>query len=179
MEQSDKRNVPSWFLHQALKDPELLEELKESVFGVAKPKDYFLDKYLIPDEVINSYFVIDDEGVPSSAGIFDIDDAGNAINLRISKHITKKEYEDGWKFVQWYKKNRLFLDTNKTKRKSPQYPELLYAVYKARHLEKKLTFRQIFELYQTNELAYYDKKVQPFKDEESLERYYRKYTPTP
>lgn len=177
MSESNSPIAPSWFIQQVFSDPDFNKDLLDAVLGEARPSGYFQSNYLIPDSLIHSEFVVDEQDAPSNAGVFGLSATEHTINIKLSKNVTKQEYLASWKLVQWYKQNRLGLGDSKTKRKQPQYPDLLYAVYKARHLGKPLTFRQIFELYSDGKLPHYDKKAQPFKTEESLERYYRQYTP--
>ena len=52
---------------------------------------------------------------------------------------------------------------------------LIYAIFKSRQHHK--TYRQIYDLYRTGNLAGYDGVTNQFGDEELLERYYRLYQP--
>jgi hypothetical protein len=65
----------------------------------------------------------------------------------------------------------------KTKSKSPENPALIYAMFKAR--ATGLTFTKIFRQYQDGELAGYKGSTSQYSSKDSLERYYRKYMPTP
>lgn len=172
----DNYVAPAWYRHEVFKDPEFRKELMESILGESKPANYFMEKYLISDTEIRNLVPVD-EGRPNGNGIFEIYDEGLAVIMRFSKNITRREYDKGWDLLQWYKKNRLNLEKNKSKRKDPEHTELLYAIHKARHQTTPLTYKQIFKLYENGNLPRYSKKTKPFKDEESLERYYQKYKP--
>ncbi len=63
----------------------------------------------------------------------------------------------------------------KTKSKSPQNPELIYAIFKAR--SKNIKFSEIFKTYQNGKLYEGQQNSNQFNSEDSLERYYRKYKP--
>lgn len=63
----------------------------------------------------------------------------------------------------------------KTKNKSPQNPELIYAIFKAR--SKNIKFSEIFKTYQNGKLYKRQPNTVQFNNDDSLERYYRKYQP--
>lgn len=60
-----------------------------------------------------------------------------------------------------------------TKRKPPENPSLLYAVFKCR--QRHMTFPAIFKHYSERKLPGYDKAPGQFSDADSLERYFNKY----
>jgi hypothetical protein len=64
-----------------------------------------------------------------------------------------------------------------SKSKSPENPQLIYAVFKAR--AAGLTFTKIFRQYQDGELLGYKGSTRQYTSKDSVERYYRKYQPTP
>lgn len=75
-----------------------------------------------------------------------------------------------WRFTRNYTPNK-----SATRRKSPENPELVYAIFKARRHNKK--YSEIYVLYSKGKLDNYHGNTSQFNDEESLERYYRKYMP--
>lgn len=158
------------------KDPEFGQDLLDDVFGGAKrPKDYYLNKYFVPHSAIAELAVVD-EGAPSHTA-FGIkhNRIAKTITLSLSDGVTKKEFDDIWKFLQWYREKRLFISRT-TKRKPPENGQLIYAVFKARQKSPPTTFREIFRQYQNKELPLYNGS-RSLKSEDSLERYYNKYKP--
>ena len=89
---------------------------------------------------------------------------------------TLQQIVNDWPFIQEYM-TAMFSSTY-TKSKSPENPELIYAVFKAR--AKGLTFTEIFKMYQHGKLkGYKSTNTTQYSNEDSLERYYRKYMPKP
>jgi len=75
-------------------------------------------------------------------------------------------------------RNLSYFKTNEERRKrTPENPELIYAVFKARL--RGMTYPQIFRLYSEGGLKDYSGSQSQFSHEESLERYYKKYEPKP
>ena len=91
--------------------------------------------------------------------------------VRFDADIKKEQFDELWVLI---KKNQERIGIPKTKPKAPLNSKLLYAIFKAR--KNKLTFSNIFKLYQDKQLPYYDKgSSRQYTGEDSLERYYRKY----
>lgn len=91
--------------------------------------------------------------------------------VELESYITYQRYHDLWKNVLEHKKKLL----TKPRRRAPESPKLIYAVFKAR--KKGLSFPELFRLYSSGKLPYFRGSTNQFKDEESLERYYDKYKP--
>ena len=92
--------------------------------------------------------------------------------LKFDFEITKSEFMEYWEMFARIRKT--FVGELKVKRKPPENPELIYAIFKAR---KKHTFRRIFEMLSNGKLPSYSGSPNQFKSEDALERYYNKYKP--
>ena len=93
----------------------------------------------------------------------------------IGPKTTIEQINEDWNFIKGIRP--LWVGNENTKSKSPQSPELIYAIFKARGKDK-LKFSEIFRLYQSGKLKGYEfKNTKQFSSEDSLERYYRKYKP--
>lgn len=99
----------------------------------------------------------------------------NGIYIRIEPHTTISDVQSIWPMVEAMK-SIAHESYRPTKKKLPENPRLIYAVFKSRL--KGLTYREVFNLYQQQKLPGYNGIPSQFKDEESLERYYQKYKPT-
>lgn len=96
----------------------------------------------------------------------------------IGKYTTLEDIRREWPYIKEITALKQFRDTEESARKrSPDNPALIYAVFKARMNGK--SFKAIFELYEHGELSTYSGGHTQFNNEESLERYYRKYAPKP
>ena len=97
----------------------------------------------------------------------------------IGRKTTLNDIEREWPFIRAMrqdmfasKENNL---TTKTRTKSPENPQLIYAIFKARMSGKK--FREIYEYYISSNLIGYSGNTNQFTGEDSLERYYRRHMP--
>ena len=92
---------------------------------------------------------------------------------KMNHDITKRQFLHLWAQLQFYKTS---MGIKKTKNKPPENTQLLYAIFKAR---KRYTFNETYIMYKNKSLPYYlGKGTSQFNSEESLERYYRKYSGT-
>jgi len=130
------------------------------------------DKYSITQQAIDiflhGYYHVKDW--PAGGYVDLMESSADSIILKLDPSITYKEYVALWKEVQSDKQ----VEKNTKRRRNPEYPGLIYAVFKAR---ASLTFREIFELYTSGNLPLYHGSLSQFGDEDSLERYYNKYKP--
>ena len=89
-----------------------------------------------------------------------------------------KTIKRDWPYVREARHDFLRGSTNQnglTRSKSPDNPDLIFAIFKARLINNK--FSDIFSAYENRKLAGFSGSHSQFKNEESLERYYRKYAP--
>lgn len=96
----------------------------------------------------------------------------------IGPKTTLNDIKKNWNYIRDLRKNLFYENKSKTgttRNKSPEHPQLIYAIFKARSYNK--TFRTIYSEYEDNKLTGYSGNTNLFSDEESLERYYRKYAP--
>jgi len=94
----------------------------------------------------------------------------------IGKYTTLEAIRHDWEYAKFSSAvKQLRLEEVASRKRSPNYPELVYAVFKARM--QKQTFKTIFTLYENGELPLFHGSGKQFTNEDSLERYYRKYAP--
>lgn len=109
-------------------------------------------------------------------GALSFDPSTKKFMLTFDFTITRAEFLEFWdKFSSIQEALTQRKHSNTKKRKPPENPELLYAIFKAR--SKSNTFSQIFTMYSTGQLPHYLGSTGQFKSEDSLERYYSKYKP--
>ncbi len=104
---------------------------------------------------------------------------GNGLYYKIGAKTTLKDITKEWDYIKLLRKD--YYGKQNTKNKAPENHELIYAVFKARNRSKPYRFSEIYSQYSTNQLKGYSVKVSPDRlqyDEESLERYFRKYMPS-
>lgn len=92
------------------------------------------------------------------------------IIIELQPFATQKDFLKLWKQVEAVKKN----PGGRLRMKPPRNTQLIYAVFKAR---KAYTFPEIFELYKTGKLPYYDGPNTSYKYHFGLERFYDRYRP--
>jgi hypothetical protein len=100
------------------------------------------------------------------------------VEVTVKPDIPQKDFEVLWYTIQDLKAD--LLNIAPTKRKTPEDPKLLYAIFKARHRQPKTKFKDIYALYSTGELAYYQGETDTknwLSDEFSLKSYYYRYYP--
>lgn len=94
----------------------------------------------------------------------------------IGKYTTLEDIQRDWSYMKMTTAVQQFRNPEDAARKrSPERPTLIYAIFKARN--DKLTYKKIYELYEHKRLYGYEGSSSQFSNEESLERYYRKYAP--
>lgn len=97
------------------------------------------------------------------------------IKLVIFPNTKLSHVRDFWSWIENAQKD---LPGYKGKSKSPKYPDLIYAIHRARRDGK--TFKQIAMLFDHEQLQgvdYSNGVLQRFNGEEDLEKYYRLYQP--
>lgn len=108
---------------------------------------------------------------------FELTADGYRMYYLIGPKTTLEQIQKSWNFIKGMRAEFLENSKENTKSKSPQNPELIYAIFKARTRDG-LKFSQIFNLYENGKLpGYTGKNTRQYKSEDSLERYYRKYKP--
>lgn len=97
---------------------------------------------------------------------------GDGINIRISNKASRQEVNTVITYI--FKEIMPTFKNHKQKSKPPENYDLVYAVFRAR--SKGMKFSEIYELYRNGALPLYNRENKRY-DEESLERYYRRYKP--
>lgn len=96
------------------------------------------------------------------------------ITLYIPKDILEKDFRKLWRHISRVQKDTLI--NKPSRRKTPNYIDLVYAIFKAR--VKNKTFSEIFNDYNEGKLKYYSKKpIKWINSVEKLKDYYYKYGP--
>lgn len=97
----------------------------------------------------------------------------NYLNVSIDMRITEYEFKLLWEQIQT--KVKLF-DVHKSKKKGPESPQLLYAIFRAK--VSGFRFKEIFDQYTSGNLTHYKKRNSSvFLTVKSFTDYYYKYYP--
>lgn len=173
---SKLKSSKDWHVYWVYQDPEFQKDTNNIKSAIKKRQ--ITKKYAISDSDLNFYNI--QKLLPG--GAIRINNKSNLtynakkglFSLEFEPSITKAEFLDNWKsFTSTWQ--LIYNTNNKTRRRAPENTQLIYSIFKAR--QKQNTFREIFTLYSTGKLECFDGPSSQFKDEESLERYYRKYSP--
>jgi hypothetical protein len=102
-------------------------------------------------------------------------------NPKTGKHILEFDYSiSKSEFMEFWTEFVTLRDTLvgfklKSKRKSPENHELIYAIFKAR---KTYSFPEIYKMYTDGKLPSYTGSIADYLDEDKLQAYYDKYKPS-
>lgn len=102
-----------------------------------------------------------------------INEQNKTIEMTLTSFITRDRYLKLWKEVA---KSKTTLASNSTRRRAPEYPELIFAVFKARRFGKK-TYSQIFSDYKNKRLKGYTGPTLRFDTKDDLKAYFLRYNP--
>jgi hypothetical protein len=160
---------------QALSDPECIEELR--VYREAKKGDpqqftSVLKSFGIEvDDLGNDFEQHINPDSIFSAGTLTYKELEGRFVVSFKPDIKKYQFEELWNLI---KKNRAQLRLKESKLKPPEYPELLYAIYRA--LSRGCTFHEINTLYQSSSLPLFNgKPTNKFLNAEDLSGYYYRF----
>ncbi len=158
---SQKSNsiFPDWF---QLTFDEQWDEIKTKYCINSVDIAYYL-KGLHQQSYINA-------NIDENMGLVYVDKKEHAIKLFLAPFVTYDRYLQLWKDVQ---KAKLQFNERR-KRKPPKYPDLIYAIFKAR-LNKK-TYKEIFDMHKEGNLPFYSGSGF-FDTKEDLKTYYNKHRP--
>lgn len=166
-----------WHIQSVYTDPEFVEDVIKNYPIEKNPKanGILAEKYSIRPYDVH-YFrmsqILHLPQVPYSKYQLVPDPRSGKLILNLDLMISKAEYLEAWEMISSLQ--RALYKTRPTKRKPPENPSLIYAVFKAR---KHLTFPEIFHLYENGVLPMYSGSKNQFSTVEALERYYDKYKP--
>ena len=110
----------------------------------------------------------------TSSATLDMNLQEKAFSIVFSPHTTRAELLEQWLKFEVIRES--LFPVRPTKRKPPENPKLLYAVFKER--QRGHTFAEIFERYQTGKLQDYTGSTVQHSSEDSLEAYYHKFAPS-
>lgn len=112
--------------------------------------------------------------------VIDVDDKGN-YTVRLQSDIKEKDILQLWRMVAEHKAKRR--SGKATRNRANVYDELVYAIFKAKMKDKKLTYLQIFWQYQEDKLEGYElekgKDNKIFKNYETFKQNYIRHRPKP
>lgn len=154
-----------------MNDPEFYIDLETASDHVAVFNRYGLkeDESMVS---MDDYKLIKDGFVPFIGGWMKQDETSGKFNVLLKSDVKKHQLGELWGYIQRTRQLNSF--TKQSKTKSPEDPELLYAIFKAR--VRGHTFPQIFDMYRSGTLpAYEDKPTNNFSTEFDIKKYYSKY----
>jgi hypothetical protein len=155
----------------AINDPDFYKDL-----SAATDKDEALKRYGLTREYtmvdIKTAKLLKDGFFPIIGGFFKFDDTSNRFIVFLNTNVKKQDVQGLWGNIQTYRKT--YGVDKQPKLKSPDDPELLYAIFKAR--VRGHTFPQIFDMYRSGTLLSYENKpTNNFSTEFDIKKYYSKY----
>lgn len=171
------RSAMEWHIQSVYTDPEFIEDVMKNLPIEKHPSanTILAKKYSIRPYDVH-YFrmsqILHLPQVPYSKYQLIPDPNSGKLQLTLDPLISKAEYLEAWEMISSLQK--ALYKMKPSKRKPPENPSLIYAVYKAR---KSLTFPEIFYLYENGALPMYSGSKSQFSTVEALERYYDKYKP--
>ena len=178
----DFKNARDWHIYFVYNDPEFVSQVKKlRRLKIQSPTKERLFVKLATEFAIAPYDVFYfytkqiiylDKNITRKANLTFNSDTGKFL-VEFDYDISREEFLELWKEFSYTRKNIGFRG-KVSKRKPPESPELIYAIFKAR---KDKTFKEIFELYEKGKLEGFAGSAKQYKDEESLERYYGKFKP--
>ncbi|HTB48895.1 MAG TPA: hypothetical protein VK712_02320 [Verrucomicrobiae bacterium] len=154
-----------------INDPDFYDDL-----SAASNKDDVLKRYgLSRDETMinmDEHKLFKDGLVPFTGGWMKQDERSGKFTVLLKSDIKKHQLQELWEYIQRTRKMNS-LD-KQSKLKSPDDPELLYAIFKAR--VRGHTFPQIFDMYRAGTLPSYENKpTNNYLTEFELKKYYSRY----
>jgi hypothetical protein len=183
-------NARDWHIHYVYHDPEFiaevaaLKELEEKIGESPKPEELqeleVLRQELATSYAINTYDIFRfraGEIIPmtyeTSNAELHIDPLKKEFSIKFSPFSSKAEIIEEWgKFEEF--RAEMF-PIKPTKRKPPEQPHLIYAIFKCR--KHAQTFNRIFEQYSAGELPGYTGSAKDYIDVKKLEEWYNKFKP--
>jgi len=183
----DYRTDREWHIYYVFNDPDFIQDY-DAVFYDAKLKkqrelsqidndkiEHIAKKYFLEsDDILYYYRGISKNGggISRIGGWIQYNPKTNRFNYDVSPEITQEGIVDLWK-----KQKTLIVNQTghkDTKRKSPEYPGLIYSIFK---LTKDHTYKEIFDMYKNKQLPFYDLANTQLHTKDDLKRYYNKHRP--
>ena len=154
-----------------LNDPDYWEDLR-----TAPDKDEALQRYGLTRDYtmmsMDDYKLSKDGFVPFTGGWMRQDETTGKFTVLLNAGVKKHQLDELWEYMQ--RRRKLNNIDRQSKLKSPDDPELLYAIFKARVRGK--SFPQIFDMYRAGTLpSYEDKPTNNFATEFDIKKYYSRY----
>ena len=174
-EKQDFKSAKDWHIYHVYSDPEFIVDFnKLDVFTddtSAIKKKYAISGHDLLFFEMRKHLYARENIERKGALLFD--PRTHKQTLEFDYDISKAEFMEFWdEFVMVRDK---LVGKLKTKRKSPENHELIYAIFKAR--TTGLTFAKIFELYSDGKLPLYNGATPEYIDEDKLQAYYDKFKP--
>lgn len=186
-----------WHLFHTLNDDEFIEHRQE-LFSILKKETGSIGSFSKPDDLdelgytesaeklreierefdisADSFWAMNDGEMPlNPIPVFmtmeEEDDGRQYLMLRIDPELTEKEYKQIW---PWIESSQKYLPTKRTRSRSAEDTELLYAVHRAR--KKGMTYTDISLLLEEGELPLYPRKISMGYN--ALSKFHNKYYPS-
>jgi hypothetical protein len=188
--QRDFKDAREWHTYHVFNDPDFIEKFDE-VFLDKKTKktrgitevnistiNKLAEEFGIEISALFYYTGVPSRhggGLSKSGGGIQYDERTDSFLYKVSPDVTREELVALWKKQQEQITSKGF---KRHKRKPPENPRLLYAVFKARSRSPAWTFKAIYQYYADGKLPYYEGgNTKQFKSEDALETYYHKNEP--
>ncbi len=141
-----------WYLYWLCEDKEFRQELDQlhnwpyaqgnNAEPYAQKVDELMEKYALTEEDLDIIITGMHLQVPLDFPFKILDSDEHGLTVIIPRNIKLDDYNGAWKYIQELFKSNPKNKTIISKRKSPDDPQLIYAIFKARH--KGQTFKKIF-----------------------------------
>jgi len=174
----DFKGARDWHIYYVYNDPDFIEEINRLDLASDRDKEYEKIAESFAINIQDVFFfdmsrILYTEKNVARKGIITPDFVNKKMMLTFDFTMTKAELMELWEEFEGLRKG--LARAVRAKRKPPEYPELIYAIFKARKTGR--TFKDIYGVYSRNELPHYSGATTRFQGEEDLERYYNRYKP--
>jgi hypothetical protein len=192
------KTANDWHVYHTYKDPEFAEANRQLLdeYGISiEATGSWADDLIPPDseanfrakqnQLITSYHItkqdwehfnripLDYRRIPQNVVHFRYDQDEDTFKIEVRPEITTRDMDELYRSIQ----NMRYvyqIDGSRAKRKEPEYPDLIYAMFKAR--QKNMEYPEIYSHYKDRDLPYYKGKT-PRLTLKELREYYLDHSP--
>jgi hypothetical protein len=148
------------------------DSLTDTLFIEVLTKKYFIS---VEDIKLYSRGLISTDRVKRQELPFMLRSDGNGHwNAWINKDITKEEYLEMWEDIKRFKLMRYGKEVRK---RPPDNPQLIYAIFKQRQKSPPVSFGKITKMYKEGKLPNYNGGIKKSTTIQNLTREYNRYKP--
>ena len=174
----DFKSARDWHIYHVYSDPDFIKEIDRLDPAADRDKEYQKIAKSFDISIQDVFWfdmsrILYTENNVARKGIITPDFKNKKMTLTFDFSMTKTELLEIWGDFETMRKG--LAGVVKSKRKPPEYPKLIYAIFKARKAGH--TFKEIYGMYSRNELPQYSGATTRLQSEDDLERYYDKYKP--